>query len=74
MDFRYKWKRGRTPTPDEAMRDSALLDESQFDSKQDWEMAEQDARRHLGLPLQTVDEKRSVLPKAVPDKADMTKP
>uniref|UniRef100_A0ACD5GXZ8 Uncharacterized protein n=1 Tax=Desertifilum tharense IPPAS B-1220 TaxID=1781255 RepID=A0ACD5GXZ8_9CYAN len=38
MDFRYKWKRGRTPTPDEAMRDSALLDESQFDSKQDWEM------------------------------------
>lgn len=75
MDFRYKWKHGRPPNPDEAMRESALLDESQFNNAEDREMAEQDARRHLGLPLRTVDEKRSVLPHAAPpDRADMNQP
>ncbi|MBD1924249.1 bromodomain-containing protein [Microcoleus sp. FACHB-831] len=62
MDIKYKWKNGAPPTRDEAARSEHLLDESQFNSEHDHQMAEQDARKHLGVPTETTDSDRPVLP------------
>lgn len=66
MDFRYRWKNGRPPSRDEAARAKHLLDESQFESEQDRHLAEEAARKHLGVPLVTPDDERSTLPHAAP--------
>ena len=65
MDFRYKWKNGQTPTQDEAARSQSLLDESQFDNECDRKLAEENARRHLGVPIRIPDDEKSVLPHAI---------
>ncbi|GAA6623340.1 bromodomain-containing protein [Scytonema sp. NUACC26] len=64
MDFKYRWKDGRQPTRDRAATSDSLLDKGQFSSKKDWQMAEQDARKRLGVPAKTIDADRSVLPHA----------
>lgn len=77
MDYKYRWKNGRPPTPDEAARSEQLLDEGQFNNEHDRKMAEEDVRRHLGAPIPIPDDERSVLPHAVPssgEQADMNKP
>lgn len=76
MDFRYRWKNGRQPTPDEAARNESLLDEGQFNNESDRKLAEENARRHLGAPIPIPDDERSVLPHAVAseEQADMNKP
>lgn len=66
MDFRYRWKNGAPPSRDEAARQESLLDESQFASQQDRELAEDMARKHLNVPVRTVDEEKPVLPQAAP--------
>lgn len=66
MDFKYRWKNGKPPSRDEAARTQHLLDESQFESKEDHRLAEEMARKHLNVPLSTQDEDLSVLPKAAP--------
>lgn len=66
MDFKYKWKNGARPSRDEAARNKYLLDESQFTSDQDRELAEESARKQLGVPVQTPDDNLSVLPQAAP--------
>jgi hypothetical protein len=66
MDYRYKWKNGAPPTQDEAARSDSLLDESQFNNESDRQMAESDARRHLGLPVPIPDDEVPVLPQAAP--------
>lgn len=66
MDFKYRWKNGRAPSRDEAAKNEHLLDESQFNSKEDHRLAEDMARKHLNVPLHTVDEDIPVLPHAVP--------
>jgi len=68
MTFNYRWKNGARPNRDEAIRHKYLLDESQFDNEQDRQLAEESARRMLGVPVPTLDEDKSVLPKADPDK------
>lgn len=72
MSFKYRWKNGRPPTRDAAHQQDALLDESQFANEQDRQLAEQQARRHLGVPLQTADHDKSVLPHAAPDSGNQT--
>lgn len=75
MDFKYKWKNGRVPSRDEAATQDSLLDESQFETKRDQEVAEETARRQLNIPLTTGDEHKSILPKAdSSQQADMSKP
>lgn len=66
MDLKYKWKNGYKPNRDEAARSDSLLDEGQFKSEQDRQLAEQEARKHLGVPARTPDEGASVLPHAAP--------
>lgn len=66
MDFRYRWKNGSRPNRDRAAQDDHLLDESQFETRQDQELAEDTARRYLNVPLRTPDEDGSVLPQAAP--------
>lgn len=66
MDFKYRWKNGAPPTRDQAAHSQHLLDESQFNSKEDHIMA-QDARKHLGVPTRIPDDDRSVLPTAPND-------
>lgn len=68
MDFNYRWKNGARPSRDEAIRHKYLLDEGQFTSEQDRQLAEESARRLLGVPVPTLDEDKSVLPKADPDR------
>jgi hypothetical protein len=41
-----------------------LLDESQFNNEQDRKLAEESARKHLGIPAPTLDEDQSILPHA----------
>jgi hypothetical protein len=65
MGFKYRWKNGAPPSRDEAARRENLLDENQFDNKADHELAEGDARKHLGIPTQTLDGK-PVLPQVAP--------
>lgn len=76
MDFRYRWKNGYTPTQDEAARNQYLLDEGQFNNEQDRKLAEEDARRHLGVPISIPDDEKSVLPHAAPsgEQADINSP
>lgn len=62
MDFRYRWKNGAPPSRDAAAREKHLLDESQFQSDQDRQMAEEAARKHLNVPLRTPDDDTPVLP------------
>ncbi len=69
MDFKYKWKNGRPPTRDEAVRETHLLDESQFDSEKDQKLAEETARKQLGVPVRIPDDERSILPHAAPPPA-----
>lgn len=66
MNYRYKWKNGNPPTPDEAARSENLLDEGQFNNEQDRKMAEQDARRQLGVPIPIPDDEVPILPQAAP--------
>lgn len=66
MDFKYRWKNGTPPSRDQAARNQHLLDESQFETEQDRMLAEDMARKHLNLPLQTLDEDRSILPQSPP--------
>lgn len=66
MDYRYKWKNGRPPTPDEAAQSHSLLDECQFESENDRRLAEEDARRQLGVPITIPDDEKPVLPQAAP--------
>lgn len=70
MDFKYRWKDGHQPTRDRAATSDSLLDKGQFNSKKDWQMAEQDARKRLGVPAKTMDEDRSILPHAAPTESD----
>ncbi|MGA7937681.1 MAG: hypothetical protein WCA35_29295 [Kovacikia sp.] len=67
MDFRYKWKNGTPPSRDKAANDANLLDESQFETQQDQELAEESARKHLNLPVRIPDDEKSILPHAAPD-------
>lgn len=67
MDFKYRWKNGTPPTRDQAAQGGHLLDESQFESEKDHQLAEDMARKHLNVPLQTGDEHEPTLPHAVPD-------
>ncbi|MDZ8050423.1 MAG: bromodomain-containing protein [Aulosira sp. ZfuVER01] len=66
MDFKYRWKNGTSPSRDEAARNRYLLDESQFKNEQDRRLAEEMARKHLNVPLTTLDEDHSVLPQVRP--------
>lgn len=66
MSFRYRWKNGAAPTRDEAARNQYLLDESQFNSEQDRQLAEDAARKHLGVPARIPDDSNPVLPQAAP--------
>lgn len=63
MDIRYRWKNGAPPSRDQAVHEKNLLDESQFKHEEDRKIAEETARKKLGVPLITPDEERSVLPK-----------
>jgi hypothetical protein len=62
MDFKYKWKNGSPPSRDAAARSQYLLDEGQFNSQKDRELAEESARKHLGVPGRIPDDGRSILP------------
>lgn len=66
MDYKYRWKNGAPPSRDEAARSQSLLDEGQFDSEEDRKLAEDHARKHLGVPTRIPDDELSVLPVAAP--------
>ena len=66
MDIKYKWKNGAPPSRDEAAHRDSLLDESQFATEQDRMLAEDNARKHLGVPTRTPDNDIPVLPQAAP--------
>jgi hypothetical protein len=66
MDFRYRWKNGAPPSRDEAARNQYLLDEGQFNSDEDRKLAEDSARKHLGVPTRIPDDDIPVLPTAAP--------
>ncbi|HEY9657853.1 MAG TPA: bromodomain-containing protein [Allocoleopsis sp.] len=66
MDFKYRWKNGTPPNRDAAAHSDTLLDESQFNNPHDQQLAEEMARKHLNVPLQTVDETTPVLPQTDP--------
>lgn len=71
MDFKYRWKNGAPPSRDKAAHDDALLDESQFESAEDRQLAEDMARKHLNVPLRTPDADRPVLPQAAPEEENL---
>lgn len=74
MDFKYRWKNGAAPSRDEAARSDSLLDESQFESEKDREIAETTARKQLNVPVRTIDADRPVLPHGdASDQADINK-
>lgn len=66
MSFKYKWKNGRPPNRDQAVQEAELLDEGQFDSEVDQQLAEEQARKTLGIPTQTDGDRLSILPHAAP--------
>ncbi len=66
MSFRYRWKNGNPPSRDEAARQQYLLDDDQFHSEEDRKLAEDSARKHLGVPIHTPDDNTPVLPQAAP--------
>jgi len=61
MNFRYRWKNGAPPSRDEAIREPNLLDEGQFNDPKDQQMAEEMARKKLGLPTQVVGDERFIM-------------
>ncbi|KOP25060.1 bromodomain-containing protein [Hapalosiphon sp. MRB220] len=61
MSFKYKWKNGSVPSRDKAARSKYLLEEGQFNSQKDRNLAEQEARKHLGVPTRIPDDDRSIL-------------
>lgn len=70
MDFKYKWKNGQAPSLDQAARSKYLLDEQQFDTDEDRNIAEEDARKHLGVPTRIADDERSILPHSAADESE----
>lgn len=50
MNFKYRWKNHQTPNRESALRQPELLDQSQFSTQQDKQIAEETARKHLNLP------------------------
>ncbi|KAB8335125.1 bromodomain-containing protein [Scytonema tolypothrichoides VB-61278] len=62
MNFKYKWKNGSMPSRDQAARSQYLLDKEQFDNEKDRKLAEEQARKHLGVPTRIPDDDRSILP------------
>lgn len=66
MNFKYKWKNGSMPSRDQAARSRFLLDKEQFDNEKDRKLAEEQARKHLGVPTRIPDDERSILPQAGP--------
>ena len=50
MSFKYKWKNGSMPSRDQAARSQYLLDQEQFHNEEDRNLAEEHARKHLGVP------------------------
>ncbi len=60
MNFKYRWKNGAPPSRDEAMRNQHLLDEDQFTHPQDQKIAEEMARKELGLPKQIPGNERFI--------------
>ncbi|MEH2010201.1 bromodomain-containing protein [Nostoc sp.] len=70
MDWKYRWKNGSQPSRDQAAKNPHLLDESQFENEQDRNLAEESARKHLGIPAPILDQEQSILPRAVsPDES-----
>jgi hypothetical protein len=65
MNFKYKWKNGSAPSQDQAIGSKYLLDEEQFHTEEDRNIAEEDARKHLGIPTRVADDDHSILPQAV---------
>lgn len=70
MSFKYRWKNGAPPSRDQAAQSEQLLDESQFTDARDRQLAEETARKHLGVPVNTPDEETPVLPQAAPPESD----
>lgn len=70
MDFKYRWKNGAPPSRDQAAQGGDLLDEDQFESEKDHQMAEDMARKHLNVPVQTIDENAPPLPQAAPPEGE----
>jgi len=66
MDFKYRWKNGQPPSRDQAAQDGDLLDASQFETREDHQMAEDMARKHLNVPIQPADAHVPPLPQAIP--------
>lgn len=66
MTFKYRWKNGAPPSRDQAAQSSNLLDENQFSHPNDQQIAEEAARKHLGVPSQIPDDSKPVLPQAAP--------
>ncbi|HBB32761.1 MAG TPA: bromodomain-containing protein [Cyanobacteria bacterium UBA8803] len=66
MDFKYRWKNGAPPSRDQAAQEGNLLDESQFGTPEDHQIAENMARKHLNVPLKTADAHIPPLPQAIP--------
>ncbi len=58
MDFKYRWKNGAPPSREEAAKNANLLDEEQFETRQDQELAEDTARKHLNVPVRIPDDER----------------
>ncbi|MBD1913623.1 MULTISPECIES: bromodomain-containing protein [unclassified Leptolyngbya] len=71
MDFKYRWKNGAPPSRDQAAQDGNLLDESQFATSEDHRMAEDMARKHLNVPVQTADADIPPLPHAAPPEEEI---
>ncbi len=67
MDFKYRWKNGAPPNRDQAAQEGNLLDESQFETPEDHQLAETMARKHLNVPLQPADANNPPLPQAMPE-------
>jgi hypothetical protein len=71
MTSKYRWKRNVPPTPDQAAQSEHLLDESQFSDPRDQHMAEETARKNLGVPVRIPDDEKPVLPQAAPVEDDL---
>ncbi|MDX2100503.1 MAG: hypothetical protein SFW36_22225 [Leptolyngbyaceae cyanobacterium bins.59] len=54
MNSKYRWKNGARPNRDQAVKQDHLLDESQFESVGDQELAENSVRKQLGVPARTL--------------------
>lgn len=66
MSFRYRWKNGKPPHRDQAVKESNLLDSEQFSHPQDQKIAEDAARKYVGVPTSIPDDEKPVLPQAAP--------